>query len=199
MAFHDVQFPTEIGLASQGGPEWSTEVVELGSGHERRNQNWEYSRERWNVAFGIKDDADLETVRDFFLCRAAKAHTFRFQSPKDYTAEGEDLGDGEGDNRNYQLVKNYTSGGVTYTRIITKPVAGTINIYVDGEEQDDTTYAVDIDTGMLTFDEALDSGAVVTADYQFDIKARFDTDFLPRDFTAIEYGSADIPILEVKS
>jgi len=168
----------------------------LSGGHERRNQNWEYPRERWNVAYSIKSDSDITALLDFFYARAGKAHTFRFRSPIDYEGTDEDLGDGEGDQTNYQLVKNYTSGDTTFARKITKPVSGTITVYVDSVEE--SGYSVDTDTGMVTFDTPVASGASVTATFEFDIEARFDTDFVPRQLTTYEHGAADVQIVEVK-
>jgi Conserved hypothetical protein 2217 (DUF2460) len=58
--------------------------------------------------------------------RAGRARGFRFKDWKDYQAVAQPLqaiGGG-----NYQLVKQYVSGGITYTRVITKPVAGAITL-----------------------------------------------------------------------
>lgn len=198
MAFHDVQFPTDISYGSEGGPEWSTEVIELGSGHEKRNQPWEYPRERWNVAYGIKTETLLQVLLAFFYCRAGKTHTFRFKNHRDYEGTDEDLGAGEGDNQNYQLLRNYTSGPTTLARTITKPISGTLSVYVDSVEES-SGWAINTSTGLLTFDSPVASGSVVTATFEFDVHMRFDTDFVPMRFSTIEHGGTDVQLLEVKS
>lgn len=55
MAFHDVVFPDEIAYGSKGGPKFQTTVVTLGSGVERRNQDWSRVRAEYDVSHGIKD------------------------------------------------------------------------------------------------------------------------------------------------
>ena len=52
--FDDIVFPLEISRQSVAGPEFSTDVTETGGGFERRNQNWEGGRLRFNVAPGVR-------------------------------------------------------------------------------------------------------------------------------------------------
>ena len=44
------------------------------------------------------------------------------------------LGTGDGTQTQFQLVKRYPSGSVIEVRTITKPVAGTVQVYKDGAE-----------------------------------------------------------------
>ena len=197
MAFHEVQFPTDISFGSAGGPQFNTEVIELGSAFEKRNQNWTYSRERWDVAYGIDTKTKLTALATFFYARRGKAHGFRFKNHDDYQATNQELGSGDGATTTFQLVKLYTSGGETYTRKITKPVTGTITVYLDSVEQT-STISVSTTTGIVTFDSAPSSGEIVTADFDFDIPVRFDTDHLPINFAQYEARAASVPIVEIR-
>jgi len=198
-AFHEVQFPTDISHGSTGGPEFNTEVVILSSGFEKRNINWTYSRERWQVAYGVTTQALLDTLRHFFYNRKGRAIGFRFKNHDDYQGTDEELGEGDGSTEAFQLVKIYSSGSETFTRKITKPVSGSVSIYIDSAEQSDPTdYSIDLTTGIVTFVSAPTSGEVITATFEFDIPARFDTDYLPVVLANYEARSADVPVVEIR-
>lgn len=197
MAFHEVQFPTDISFGSIGGPEFSTNIIELSSGHERRNINWTYPRERWNVAYGVKELVHLQSLLTFFYVRQGRAHGFRFKNHDDFQASGMELGIGDGSETEFQLIKTYTSGGYTLNRKITKPVSGEVTVYVDSYEID-SGIAIDTTTGIITFDTAPDVDAIVYADFDFDIPVRFDTDHLPVQLASYQAGATDVTILELK-
>jgi uncharacterized protein (TIGR02217 family) len=65
-------------------------------------------------------------------------------------------------------VKRYTSGSQTWTRTITKPVAGTVRTALDGAEQLGG-WSVDTTTGVVTFDSAPTAGVSVTAGFAFHV------------------------------
>ena len=130
--FHDVQFPPDIAYGAAGGPGYSTSVVTTVAGHEKRNANWATARGRWNVAHGLKNREQVASLIAFFRARKGRAYGFRFKDWTDYQAVGEAIGTGDGTTTTFQLVKRYVSGGVAETRTITKPVAGTVGVYLDG-------------------------------------------------------------------
>jgi len=198
MAFIEVQFPADISYGSSGGPEYSTDIVETLGGFEQRNANWSASRAVFNVAHGIKTQTQLNALIAFFRARHGRADGFRFKDWTDYSATAQAIGTGNGSNHTFQLVKTYTSGSVTETRIIAKPVSGTVNIYWNGVLQN-SGWSVDTTTGIVTFSSAPGNGVAVTADFEFDVPARFDTDRLSATLEA--YGASswrEIPIVEVR-
>lgn len=198
MAFHDVQFPSDISYGSSGGPNYSTDVVINHGGHEQRNINWQAARGRYNVAHGVKTQAQLDALIAFFRARKGRAHSFRFKDWTDYRATGVVIGTGNGSATAFQLIKPYSSGGITENRTITLPVTGTIAIYVNGILKT-SGVSTSSTTGGVTFTTAPANGAIITADYEFDVPARFDTDQLSA--TLDHYGAhswKDIPILEVR-
>lgn len=211
MAFHEVRFPVEVGFGSSGGPERRTEIVTLGSGHEERNSPWADSRRRYDAGYGIRSLEDLNAVIAFFEARHGRLHGFRWKDRVDHTSgtygvpispTDELLGTGDGSAAIFKLVKHYTSGGATYTRTITKPVEGKVQVAVDGVEQTlASDFVIDATTGLITFLTGHEpgSGADVTAGFEFDVPVRFDTDFLDISLTSFDAGDIPtIPLVEIR-
>lgn len=177
MSFHDIRFPDDISYGAQGGPGFNTTVVITKSGQESRNQNWQEARIEWDVSTAVKDKNDAHTLLAFFRARRGKAFGFRFKDWSDYQATGEQIGTGDNSTTTFQLVKVYDDSLIQTTRNITRPVANTTKIYFDSVEQL-TGWTVDTTTGIVTFDTAPSTNVAITADFEFDIPARFDTDKL---------------------
>lgn len=175
MAFHEVRFPDDIAYGATGGPEFATSVVATASGYEQRNINWSAARGRWDVASGLKKQTQLDTLIAFFRARKGRAHGFRFKDWTDYKATAQALGTGNGTITTFQLIRTYSSGGSTDVRTITKPVAGTVKVYLAGVLQA-SGWSVNTTTGVITFSTAPANGVTVSADYEFDVPVRFDTD-----------------------
>lgn len=173
--FHDVRFPPAIAYGASGGPRFLTAITATQSGREQRVAQWQRSRGEWNVSTGIRSRADIEAVLAFFYARRGRAHGFRFRDWTDFRATGQLLGFGDGEETAFQLVRRYDSGGVVHARRITRPVEGTVVVYVDGMVVNNGV-SVDHDTGLVTFSAPPDPGVAVTADYEFDVPVRFDTD-----------------------
>jgi uncharacterized protein (TIGR02217 family) len=70
--FHEVRFPDNIAYGATGGPEFATTVVATGAGHEKRNVNWAEARGRWDVASGLKKQAQIDELIAFFRARRGK-------------------------------------------------------------------------------------------------------------------------------
>ena len=197
-AFHDVQFPPDISYGAAGGPGYSTAVVATVSGHEKRNANWAEARGSWNVAHGLKRRAQFDALIAFFRARRGRAHGFRFKDWTDFRAFAQTLGTGDGVATAFQLVKHYASGAAVETRTITRPVDGTVKVYLDGVEQV-SGWSVDTTTGVVTFTIAPLETVAVTADFEFDVPARFDTDRMDITIETYELARwAQIPIVEIR-
>ena len=197
-SFHETQFPQKVAYGASGGPQFNTSIVTTFGGFEQRNINWQKSRGRWDVSTGIKNKSDMDTVIAFFRARFGRAYGFRFKDWSDYQAVGQVIGTGTGALTTFQLSKLYTSGGNSYSREIKKPVSGTVKIYLNSVLQA-SGYTVDLTTGIVTFSSAPGNTVVVSADFDFDVPARFDTDQLSvrTDGPAIYVWDA-IPIVEIR-
>ena len=198
MAFHEVQFPNDIAYGATGGPEFATSVVATASGFEQRNINWSAARGRWDVASGLKKQTQLDTLVAFFRARKGRAHGFRFKDWTDFKATAQALGTGNGTITTFQLIRTYSSGGATDVRTITKPVAGTVKVYLAGVLQA-SGWSVNTTTGIITFTTAPGNGVAVSADYEFDVPVRFDTDRMAVTIEQINLHQwSGIPIVEIR-
>lgn len=198
MAFHEVQFPNDIAYGATGGPEFATSVVATASGYEQRNINWSSARGRWDVASGLKKKTQLDTLIAFFRARKGRAHGFRFKDWTDFKATAQALGTGNGTITTFQLIRTYSSGGATDVRTITKPVAGTVKVYLAGVLQA-SGWSVNVTTGVITFTTAPGNNVAVSADYEFDVPVRFDTDRMAVTIEQVNLHQwSGIPIVEIR-
>lgn len=210
--FHDVRFPLDIALGARGGPERKTDVVTTASGREERNARWAHSRRKYDAGYGVKSITRLAEVIAFFEERRGRLYGFRFRDRLDWTsgtgnatpsALDQHIGTGTGSARQFQLAKTYGGTFAPYARPITKPLANSVKIAVNGVEKvAGTDFSVDAATGLVTFAEGrsppVDAG--VTAGFVFDVPVRFDTDYLEFDLSAFEAGVIpSIPLIEIRS
>lgn len=209
MSFHETQFPDDISKGSGGGPERRTDIVTLRSGFEERNSIWKHSRRKYDASLGLRSLDDLHEVLEFFEARSGRLYGFRWKDWTDYRSgppkrrvspDDQLLGVGDGSEVDFQLIKRYASGGVEYVRDIKKPVAGTVEVQVNGVEVDEgTDFTVDTTTGVITLTVAPPAGQEVRAGYWFDVPVRFDTDYMAISVEAFEAGAIPaIDIIEVR-
>jgi len=206
MAFHEIRFPDNISRGARGGPERRTQIVELASGDEERNASWANSRRRYDAAYGIRRADDLAAVVAFFEARNGRLYGFRWKDWGDYksclpsgtpAAIDQAIGTGDGTTSVFQLVKAYTSGAQTWVRSITKPVAGTVAVALDGVVQA-SGWSVDATTGQITFATAPATSIAITAEFEFDVPVRFDTDMLDVTHDIERLGSiTSIPLIQL--
>lgn len=207
MAFDNIAFPLAIALGSAGGPEFSTEVTETAGGFEVRNQNWAGARLRFDVSSGVRRRDQWDTLLAFFYARAGRARAFRFRDWADWRScapgllpahTDQALGLGDGAKQFWQLTKTYSSGGVSYVRKITRPVAGTVRVGLAGVNQA-AGWTVDANTGLITFTVPPAAGVAVSAGFDFDVPARFDVDALQAAWPVHDVAQLpEIPVVEVR-
>lgn len=207
MAFLTERFPDRISRGARGGPRRKTTIVTLHSGREERNASWSSSRREYDVGFAVRSNDDLQVVVAFFEAANGQLDGFRFKDWADYksgtpsraiSARDQALGTGDGATTEFQLRKAYAAGSSTYWRTITRPVEGRVKVALDDLEQF-AGWEVDVDTGVVTFDTAPALGVSVSAGFEFDVPARFDTDQLQSVLDIERTGSIDtIPIIEIR-
>jgi uncharacterized protein (TIGR02217 family) len=208
--FHEVRFPLDISLRGSGGPERKTDIVMLGSGREQRNARWARSRRRYEAGYGVKTLDKAASVIAFFEERRGRLYGFRWRDRSDcssglpgasVTPLDQTIGQGDGTNAAFQLIKTYGATFAPYAREILKPVQGTVRVAVAGVEKTPASdFTVDTTTGVVTFvpGQIPSAGAAITAGYLFDVPVRFDTDYLEIDLAAFEAGEIPkIPLIEL--
>lgn len=173
MALLDVRLPPRVEAGFSAVRRASTRVVPLKNGHERRNANWSGKRRMYNTDYASFTDDDIEELLAFSEITEGQLYAFRFKDWSDYRATAQPLGTAPGSGTTpVQLQRTYTRGAYSKVRTITKPVASTVVVYVNGTPK---AGAVDDLTGLWTPSTAW-SGGTLTADFQFDVPVRFATD-----------------------
>lgn len=213
MAFLDVRFPRQIAAGVTGGPERRVDIVSLSSGEEERNARWVHSRRSYDAGVGVRNVDDLAEVVALFEQAGGPLHSFRFRDWSDFTsapvpsqrvtAQDQRIGTGNGSLTQFQLVKRY-GGLAPYDRPITKPVAGSVLVSVNGAAVA-SGWSVDHLTGLVSFVSPPPAGAVIRAGFGFDVPVRFDTQRLAVQMAYFSeadgrgVGSVpEIPLIEVK-
>ncbi len=195
MAFYEVRFPEKISLHATGGPSFLTNIVQVNSGAEFRDQVWSAGRAKYEVAHAARTEAKYKELLAFFRSMRGRLHGFRFKDWSDYRVLT-----GEGvfvmlTSTTFQLYKRYTFGSQTYDRKITKPVSGKVTV------TGGTTPTVNTVTGVVT----VASGTPTSWVGEFDVPVRFDVDDLDgqivdkhRDGTFIMAWES-IPLVETRT
>lgn len=195
-AFHDVLFPLDLGYGATGGPQFSTQVVTTGSGYEQRNSGWADARLHYDAGVGVRSEADLTALIAFFRARRGQAHGFRFNDPLDHDAVTEPLGRGDGVRTRFALVKTYGEGEDAQVRRITRPVADSVAVTVDGVAASGWTLG---DLGNVDFAVAPPPGAQIAASFAFDVPVRFADDRIDVGLAGWRAGELpSVPLIEVR-
>lgn len=204
-AFDDVLYPLALGSDCGVSPEFSTSVALTASGHERRTSHWSDARVRYDVGPGVRSEAELGVLLEFFRSRRGAARGFRLADPFDHSSNGltgtptmldQLLGTGDGQTASFRLTKHYGDGPESQQRPITRPRIGTILVSVDGVQ---TNAWSTQDGGVIVFDTAPPQGVAIRAGFLFDVPVRFAEDRL--DINAATFAAGDapsVPLVEIR-
>jgi uncharacterized protein (TIGR02217 family) len=205
LAFDDLAYPLALGRDAMVAPEFSTSVSVTASGFERRNSLWADARLRFDVGPGIRSEAELGTLLAFFRARRGAARGFRLRDPSDFSSSGmtgtptmtdQLLGTGNGIAASFPLLKRYGSGNAEQARRITRPVAASIVVSVDGVAS--TAWTLD-PLGVIRFAAPPASGKPVRAGFRFDVAVRFAEDKLELSGATFAAGDApSVPVIEIR-
>ncbi len=209
MGFHEVRFPASLSFGAVGGPERRTEVVTLANGFEERNTPWAHSKRRYDAGLGMRSLDDVELLIAFYEARQGQLYGFRWKDWADYKSgkasadphfEDQVIAIGDGVTSAFPLTKTYASGEAKYVRPITKPVAGTVVVGIQGDQQQEAIhFDVDAATGVITINHPPDIGVEVTAGFEFDVPVRFDTDRIQTSVASFQAGEVpNVPVVEVR-
>lgn len=212
MAFHDVRLPEEVEQGSSMGPVFNTTIFTTAAGFEQRNINWAQPRLGADIGYGLqfKDRTQAKNsygdIIDFFYARQGSAHSFRFKDWSDFeigdttdATTRQLIGVGDTVETQFQIIKKYTSGSITFDRTITKIVAGTLRVWENGVEVfSPGSWSVNLLTGIITFVSA-PAAVNIEVICEFDVPVRFTQDNLVISLEAIEAGAVpNIPVVEVR-
>ena len=205
LPFDDLPYPLALGRDAMVSPEFSTSVAVTASGFERRNSLWSNARLRFDVGPGIRSDAELGVLLAFFRARRGAARGFRLRDPTDFSSNAmtsapgmtdQLLGTGNGLTTDFPLSKAYGSGDAMQLRRITRPLAASIVISVDGVASSGWTLR---DGGIIRFAAPPAAGKAVRAGFLFDVPVRFAEDKLEVAGSVFAAGEApSVPVIEIR-
>jgi len=148
----------------------------------------------------------MQTLIAFFRARRGAAKGFRFRDPFDHSTNGmtgepgyadQRIGTGDGIATRFMLVKHYGEGEEAQRRRLTRPVAGSVRVGINGDERL-TGWALE-PGGVIAFDTAPAAGAAVTAGCRFDVPVRFAEDRLEISQASFGAGEApSVPLVEIR-
>ena len=171
----------EIGIdfGATYGPRFNTAVTRQADGREQRRALWSQPLVIAQLGQRSVTQTQLNYLIAFHASVQGAYSGFRLRDWSDFYAVNQVIGTGNGTSQTWQLVKRYSAGGFTVTRPITKPVADSVVVYLDGVEQA-SGWSVDGATGVFT--TAL--SGVISASFEFDVPVRFEQDRIEFTFKA---------------
>jgi uncharacterized protein (TIGR02217 family) len=182
--FSETRLDLGIVYGSTSTYRFNTTILSNSAGQEQRNSNWAQPLSSYQIGNKSLDRAELDTLIQFHKSRKGALEGFRFKDWIDYRATAQPIGIGNGIINQYQLIKSYSIGAFTTHRPITKPVSLTAKIYLNGVAT--TAYSLNPVNGLLTFSTPPNNGVIISADFEFDIPVRFETDEIAYRFEAYE-------------
>lgn len=203
------RFPDNIAFGATVGPTYLTVVTPVYSGRDGRIPAWSQSRVRFDVGRRAMNAADTSALDAFFRTVKGRAYGFRIKDWTDYvvtTAQGVLLPFLMPPQATavYQLAKFYVSGALSETRLIQKPVPGTVAVYKNGTPIA-TGLTLDTTTGLVTISPTPLDTDVLSWSGQFDVPVRFDADEMKKQIMDRNGPNGDllvnwdsIPIVEIR-
>ncbi len=204
-------------------PRWSTDIAQVANGTEARNQNWQHPLRTFTAPGGVACAAHINALYHMWMVTRGPKQTFPMRDPFDFasrdletadelnpdiTRTDQQIGTGNGQAKQFQLVRRYTFGGQVYERPIHLPLVDTVLMAINGMDPMDipinqggpNPWTVSRYGGIVTFDRPPPPGAAIQAGFLFDVETRFESDDafeqVAKAFKA--NGSADLVFVEVR-
>lgn len=162
MFLESPRFPLNLSFQKPGGATFNTDVQILESGHEQRNSFWPEDRREFDIGYGIRTLEDVQTVNHIFRACRGMAHGFRIRDWRDYKSVPvtQALSDDDPDADPiseldqiisidattadiFQLIYTSRAGVLSERHTITKPVAGSVLLAIQGVLIPSTRYDLD--------------------------------------------------------
>jgi uncharacterized protein (TIGR02217 family) len=174
-----------LGWSVTKAPHFAGRIQHAVTGRELRVLDQPYPIWTWTLTYAVLRDKwdargagglgagydELRTIAGFFLARQGTFQPFLFDDPTDNTVAAQPIGTGDSATATFQLVRSM--GG--FAEPMTAP-NGVAAMYFNGVRQDPSGYAVDDDTGVVTFTVPPPFGQIVTADFTYRFRVRFADD-----------------------
>jgi len=193
MAFIDTRLDECVAYGFTGGPEWSTMVVQMDNGREQRNGQWMYPRHRYAAQYMNLNAEGRDAILSAFHAARGQLHVFRFKDWNDFEAVDQPLAPVIGTTTPVQLVKTYSLGTQTSTRLVQAPLPEVVI------RRNGTAVAgmLDTQTGLFTPANPWVAGNY-TWSGPFDVWVRFASDYNAFAIGSWNAHTADIELVEVR-
>lgn len=189
---------------------YRTTVVRSSNGRTERNSHWAYPLHVFGLPLNNRTQSELEQIVEYFHAAGGAGNTFDFLDTSedrtcaldtDPATDDVTLGTATASQTDFQLIKAYTAGGRTQLRKITRPIASSVLVAVDGTPKTVTTdYTIEAG-GIIRFNSGLTGGEVVTAGCRFYITVAFasdDVDIVIHNYGDGFIGDAVVELVEVR-
>lgn len=204
--FLEERLPLDIRMGASHSDDYAVTITQTAGGAEYRKLVHQYPMRRWTINFTLLRDDLAARVLALYHRAYGRYAGFRVRDVDDYNSSATGRGPITMLDQTltrlaagiYQLRKEYGAGGTPLgigrpARIVYKPVSGTVIAAKNGVSIS-SGLSVDITTGVVTVSPAPLVGDTITAGFEFDIPARFDSSLdvssLSRDVR--DCGSIDI-------
>jgi uncharacterized protein (TIGR02217 family) len=198
--FSEERFPDDWSWFATGGPKFKTHITAGDSDYEDRISVGDLGLRRYSLSRTLHSQTELDWFMAFWQLRRGSFEGFRLKDWRDFSGTGQNLGTGDGTLTGFQLRKLYgntdplTGAASQSWRTIKKPLPGSVKVYLNGVQQL-SGWTVNTATGLVSFSVAPAAGAVVTADFEFDVPVRFANDEPPLQFDA-NFGLSSLSSLK---
>jgi len=206
--FDDILLPADVAYATSAAAEHRTEIIETASGFEYRNSPWQAPRRHYRFAGGPQKLTILLALKHFFEDRRGRLYGFLLDDwsdnqsadyGADVAATDQSLWPLDDSGQRFALQKTYAANGRIWRRRIVKPLADSLLLARDQQNlMADTDYHLDMKTGEIALDQALQAGETLTAGFRFYVPVRFDSDQLEVQRLSDDIGQVPpVPMVEL--
>lgn len=180
----------------EGGPVFSTQIVELQNGRERRNAKWAEQKHRYSGQFMNIKLEQYQKIKNMHLVAKGQLRSFKIIDPLDNKAVNQTFGEGDGLTKKFQLSKTSSIAGINYTRGIYGVIENdNFEVRVNGDVV--TNYTVDTKRGTVEFDEPPADNAIINWSGDFYVWVRFEQDELPFTLDNPNLTNGTVAMIEV--
>lgn len=185
--FLEERLPVDIRMGASYSDGYTVQVVETAGGAEYRKLVHAFPRRRWTINYTLLRDDLAARVLALYHRAYGRFAGFRVRDVDDYNSSASGRGAISTLDQTitrisagvYQLRKEYGAGGTPLgigrpARVIYKPVSGTLIAAKNGVTIS-SGMTVDTTTGLVTISPSPLIGDAITAGFEFDIPARFDS------------------------
>lgn len=188
-------FPINESFDIQTSLQFDTTILRNDRGTEQRVVNWQSPLRTYNISKKLANRTDIQTLGNFYNLTKGSKNSFLYLDRSDHyaatdaakfiafniTSQGVLLPVADGTRTEFQLIKKYTVGDNTHYRIITQPIANTINLKRNGSTVTNWTIG---SNGKITFQTP--PTGILTADFKFYVPVRLEQDNF--DFQLISHS-----------